>query len=99
MVKLNSERVIKVHPLVCVGFNADFGGDQMAVHVPLTSEVKLEAMKHMLSSKNILHPANGNVVITPTKEMIMGLYYLSLVKNDKEPMKVGSYPFLRRLSI
>ncbi len=96
MVKLNSDRVIKVHPLVCAGYNADFDGDQMAIHVPLTSEAKLEAMKYMLSSKNILHPANGNVVITPTKEMIMGLYYLSLVNNDKECLKFGSLPLLKK---
>ncbi len=96
MVRLNNERVIKVHPLVCAGFNADFDGDQMVVHVPLTSEAKLEAMKYMLSSKNILHPANGNVVITPTKDMIMGLYYLSLVESNKECLRFESLLLLKR---
>ncbi len=96
MVKLNNEKVIKIHPLVCAGFNADFDGDQMVIHVPLTSEAKLEAMKYMLSSKNILHLAHGNVVITPTKEMIMGLYYLSLVESNKESSRFESLPLLKR---
>ncbi len=96
MVKLNNEGVIKVHPLVCAGFNADFDGDQMVVHVPLTSEVKLEAMKYMLSSKNIPHPTHGNVVITPTKDMIMGLYYLSLVESNGEYLRFESLPLLKR---
>ena len=70
-------KAIRVHPLVCAAFNADFDGDQMAVHVPLSYEAQLEARVLMLSSNNILLPSNGRPVAAPTQDMVMGAYYLS----------------------
>src|SRR6201997_2085639 len=77
-------KAIQLHPLVCTAFNADFDGDQMAVHVPLSLEAQLEARVLMMSTNNILSPASGKPVIVPTQDMVLGLYYLSLDK-DKEP--------------
>ncbi len=71
-------KAIRLHPLVCVAFNADFDGDQMAVHVPLSIESQLEARTLMMSSNNILSPASGKPVIVPTQDIVLGLYYLSL---------------------
>jgi DNA-directed RNA polymerase subunit beta' len=70
-------KAIQLHPLVCVAYNADFDGDQMAVHVPLTIEAQLEARALMMSTNNILHPANGEPVICPTQDIVLGLYYMS----------------------
>lgn len=70
-------KAIQLHPLVCTAFNADFDGDQMAVHVPLSIEAQLEARCLMMSTNNILSPANGMPIIVPTKDIILGLYYLS----------------------
>jgi len=72
-------KAINLHPLVCTAFNADFDGDQMAVHVPLSLESQLEARVLMMSTNNILSPANGKPVIVPTQDIILGLYYLSLM--------------------
>lgn len=69
---------IQLHPLVCTAFNADFDGDQMAVHIPLSVEAQLEARILMMSTNNILSPANGKPIIVPTQDIILGLYYLSL---------------------
>ncbi len=77
-------KAIQLHPLVCSAFNADFDGDQMAVHVPLSLEAQLEARVLMMSTNNILHPANGQPIIVPSQDMVLGLYYLSLVA-DNEP--------------
>ena len=77
-------KAIQLHPLVCSAFNADFDGDQMAVHVPLSLEAQLEARVLMMSTNNILHPADGSPIIVPSQDMVLGLYYLSLVK-DNEP--------------
>ncbi len=77
-------KAIQLHPLVCAAFNADFDGDQMAVHVPLSLEAQLEARVLMMSTNNILHPANGLPIIVPSQDMVLGLYYLSIVA-DKEP--------------
>ena len=71
-------KAIQLHPLVCTAFNADFDGDQMAVHVPLSLEAQLEARVLMMSTNNILSPANGKPIIVPTQDMILGLYYLSM---------------------
>jgi DNA-directed RNA polymerase subunit beta' len=71
-------KAIQLHPLVCTAFNADFDGDQMAVHVPLSIEAQLEARVLMMSTNNILHPANGRPIIVPTKDIVLGLYYLTL---------------------
>jgi len=71
-------KAIQLHPLVCTAFNADFDGDQMAVHVPLSIEAQLEARVLMMSTNNILSPANGKPIIVPSQDIILGLYYLSL---------------------
>jgi DNA-directed RNA polymerase subunit beta' len=77
-------KAIQLHPLVCSAFNADFDGDQMAVHVPLSLEAQLEARVLMMSTNNILSPANGKPIIVPSQDMVLGLYYLSLDR-DGEP--------------
>ncbi|MEX2530988.1 MAG: DNA-directed RNA polymerase subunit beta' [Gemmatimonadota bacterium] len=75
-------KAIRVHPLVCAAFNADFDGDQMAVHLPLSFEAQLEARVLMLSSNNILLPSNGRPVASPTQDMVIGAYYLTKAPND-----------------
>ena len=77
-------KAIQLHPLVCAAFNADFDGDQMAVHVPLSLEAQLEARVLMMSTNNILHPANGQPIIVPSQDIVLGLYHLSLM-NEGEP--------------
>ena len=77
-------KAIQLHPLVCTAFNADFDGDQMAVHVPLSLEAQLEARVLMMSTNNILSPANGKPIIVPTQDIVLGLYYLSM-ESAKEP--------------
>jgi DNA-directed RNA polymerase subunit beta' len=74
-------KAIQIHPLVCTAFNADFDGDQMAVHLPLSAEAQAEARILMLSTNNILSPANGRPVTSPTQDMVIGLYYLT-IQND-----------------
>ena len=76
-------KAIQLHPLVCAAFNADFDGDQMAVHVPLSLEAQLEARVLMMSTNNILHPANGQPIIVPSQDIVLGLYYLSLVREGE----------------
>ncbi len=76
-------KAIRLHPLVCTAFNADFDGDQMAVHVPLSVEAQLEARVLMMSTNNILSPANGKPIIVPTQDIVLGLYFLSL-DSEKE---------------
>ncbi|MBQ5906287.1 MAG: DNA-directed RNA polymerase subunit beta', partial [Clostridia bacterium] len=76
-------RAIKLHPLVCTAFNADFDGDQMAVHVPLSAEAQSEARFLMLAANNLLKPSDGKPVVVPTQDMILGSYYLTLVKPDE----------------
>jgi DNA-directed RNA polymerase subunit beta' len=75
--KLVDGRAIQLHPLVCPAFNADFDGDQMAVHVPLAIEAQTEARMLMLASNNILSPATGEPIITPSQDMVLGAYYLT----------------------
>jgi DNA-directed RNA polymerase subunit beta' len=82
--KLIEGKAIQLHPLVCTAFNADFDGDQMAVHVPLSLEAQLEARVLMMSTNNILSPANGRPIIVPSQDIVLGLYYLSVAK-DGEP--------------
>ncbi|MCH9808783.1 MAG: DNA-directed RNA polymerase subunit beta' [Alphaproteobacteria bacterium] len=85
-------KAIQLHPLVCAAFNADFDGDQMAVHVPLSLEAQLEARVLMMSTNNILHPASGQPIIVPSQDIILGLYYLSLIAENEpgEGMILGS---------
>ncbi|MEO0908206.1 MAG: DNA-directed RNA polymerase subunit beta', partial [Pseudomonadota bacterium] len=78
-------KAIQLHPLVCSAFNADFDGDQMAVHVPLSLEAQLEARVLMMSTNNILSPANGKPIIVPSQDMVLGLYYLSMERQEKAP--------------
>ena len=80
-------KAIEIHPLVCTAFNADFDGDQMAVHVPLSMEAQLEAQVLMLSSNNILSPANGAPLAVPTQDMVLGIYYLT-----KEKLGIPEHP-------
>ena len=75
-------KAIQLHPLVCTAFNADFDGDQMAVHVPLSLEAQLEGRVLMMSTNNILSPANGKPIIVPSQDIVLGLYYLSLETPD-----------------
>ncbi len=81
--KLVEGRALKLHPLVCTAYNADFDGDQMAVHVPLSPEAQAEARFLMLSANNLLKPQDGHPVTVPTQDMILGSYYLTLVKHDE----------------
>ena len=89
-------KAIQLHPLVCTAFNADFDGDQMAVHVPLSLEAQLEARVLMMSTNNILSPANGKPIIVPSQDIVLGLYYLSLetpefrAADDERAPSVGS---------
>ncbi|MBI5022854.1 MAG: DNA-directed RNA polymerase subunit beta' [Candidatus Magasanikbacteria bacterium] len=80
-------KAIQVHPLVCTAFNADFDGDQMAVHVPLTEQAKLEAKEIMLSAKNLLKPATGQPVVTPKQDIAWGCYYTTLMM-EKDAVKI-----------
>jgi DNA-directed RNA polymerase subunit beta' len=81
--KLIEGKAIQLHPLVCTAFNADFDGDQMAVHVPLSLEAQLEARVLMMSTNNILSPANGRPIIVPSQDIVLGLYYLSMLKEGE----------------
>ncbi|MFO7447644.1 MAG: DNA-directed RNA polymerase subunit beta' [Ignavibacteriaceae bacterium] len=85
-------RAIQLHPMVCTAFNADFDGDQMAVHVPLSYEAQLEAALLMLSSHNILSPQNGSPIVVPTQDIVLGCYYLTKFKEGEkgEGMTFGS---------
>ncbi|MDX2114126.1 MAG: DNA-directed RNA polymerase subunit beta' [Planctomycetota bacterium] len=78
---------IKIHPLVCTGFNADFDGDQMAVHLPLSVEAQAEAHVLMLSTHNIFSPANGNPIISPSQDIVLGVYFITVIDDEasKEP--------------
>jgi len=85
-------KAIKLHPLVCKPFNADFDGDQMAIHVPLTQAAQMECWTLMLSSRNLLDPANGKTIVYPSQDMVLGLYYLT----KQRPLKDGQH--VRRYS-
>jgi DNA-directed RNA polymerase subunit beta' len=73
-------KAIRIHPLVCTAFNADFDGDQMAVHIPLSPEAQIEASVLMMSSNNILSPANGAPIAVPSQDIVLGCYYLTKAK-------------------
>jgi DNA-directed RNA polymerase subunit beta' len=82
-------KAIHIHPLVCSAFNADFDGDQMAVHVPLSERAVREARELMLSSKNLLKPADGSPIVSPTKDMVLGVYYLTMSAGDESLLGSG----------
>jgi DNA-directed RNA polymerase subunit beta' len=84
---LTEGKAIQLHPLVCSAFNADFDGDQMAVHVPLSIEAQVEARALMMSTNNILSPANGKPIIVPSQDIILGLYYISMESKDYRTAK------------
>ena len=85
-------RALKLHPLCCTAFNADFDGDQMAIHVPLSAEAQAEARVLMLSANNLLRPQDGQPVTVPTQDMILGTYYLTIVREEEGSGKVFSSP-------
>jgi DNA-directed RNA polymerase subunit beta' len=91
-------RAIQLHPLVCTAFNADFDGDQMAVHVPLSIEAQTEARMLMLATNNILAPATGKPIITPSQDMVLGIYYLTILKDQDAPIKGYYHNFLDAIS-
>jgi len=91
--KLVEGRAIQLHPLVCTAFNADFDGDQMAVHVPLSIEAQTEARMLMLATNNILAPATGKPIISPSQDMVLGMYYLTIIKDENAPIKGYFYNF------
>jgi DNA-directed RNA polymerase subunit beta' len=86
-------RAIQLHPLVCTAFNADFDGDQMAVHVPLSIEAQTEARMLMMATNNILAPATGRPIITPSQDMVLGIYYLTLGKDEDAEVTRYFYSF------
>ncbi len=96
--KLVEGRAIQLHPLVCTAFNADFDGDQMAVHVPLSIEAQTEARMLMLATNNILAPANGRPIITPSQDMVLGMYYLTIMKNPEQEVQGYFYSFQDAIS-
>jgi len=87
--KLIEGKAIQLHPLVCTAFNADFDGDQMAVHLPLGNAAVLEAQMLMLASHNILNPANGAPITVPSQDMVLGLYYITKARKSTEAVKVN----------
>ena len=86
-------KAIQIHPLVCTAFNADFDGDQMAVHVPLTKEARQEAETLMLSSHNLLKPATGDPIVAPAQDIVWGTYYITLTENDYEEKKAENMKY------
>ena len=84
-------KAIQLHPLVCTAFNADFDGDQMAVHIPLSLEAQLEARVLMMSTNNILNPSSGKPIIVPSQDIVLGIYYLSLINENEEVKKYFSH--------
>jgi DNA-directed RNA polymerase subunit beta' len=91
--KLVEGRAIQLHPLACTAFNADFDGDQMAVHVPLSIEAQAEARMLMLATNNLLAPANGKPIVTPSQDMVLGMYYLTTIKDQNQEVKGYFYNF------
>ncbi len=85
-------KAIQLHPLVCAAYNADFDGDQMAVHVPLSVEAQVEARALMMSTNNILSPANGRPIIVPTQDIVLGLYYMTREQADARRARARSSP-------
>ena len=96
--KLIEGNAIELHPLVCAAFNADFDGDQMAVHIPLSLEAQLEARVLMMSTNNILSPSNGKPIIVPSQDIVLGIYYLSQAEeNDKKKKPKGIFSSIEEI--
>ena len=85
-------------PLVCAAFNADFDGDQMAVHIPLSLEAQLEARVLMMSTNNILSPSNGKPIIVPSQDIVLGIYYLSQAEENDEKNLKEYFQVLKKLN-
>ena len=94
--KLIEGNAIELHPLVCAAFNADFDGDQMAVHIPLSLEAQLEARVLMMSTNNILSPSNGKPIIVPSQDIVLGIYYLSQAAEENDSKPKGIFSVLRK---
>ena len=92
-------KAIQLHPLVCAAFNADFDGDQMAVHVPLSIEAQLEARALMMSTNNVLSPANGEPIIVPSQDVVLGLYYMTRDRINAKGEGYGLCQILLKLSV
>ena len=90
--KLVEGNAIRLHPLVCGGFNADFDGDQMAVHLPLSVEAKAEAHVLMLSTNNVFSPANGAPIINASQDIVMGVYFITTTMADLESVEERTVP-------
>jgi DNA-directed RNA polymerase subunit beta' len=90
---------IQLHPLVTTAFNADFDGDQMAVHVPLSEKAVWEARNLMLSSKNLLKPADGEPIISPSKDMVLGVYYLTMDGDPRSEAKNATSPTMEEVEL
>ena len=97
-VKLIEGFAIELHPLVCAAFNADFDGDQMAVHIPLSLEAQLEARVLMMSTNNILSPSNGKPIIVPSQDIVLGIYYLSQSDDKNEDKPKGIFSNIEEIS-
>ena len=97
-VKLIEGYAIELHPLVCAAFNADFDGDQMAVHIPLSLEAQLEARVLMMSTNNILSPSNGKPIIVPSQDIVLGIYYLSQSDDKNEDKPKGIFSNIEEIS-
>ncbi len=91
-VKLIDGSAIQIHPLVCAAFNADFDGDQMAVHVPLSRKAQDEARTRMLSTRNLLSPSNGEPIVSPTQDIVLGCYYLTSERDHESDIAAGTEP-------
>ncbi|HFC76637.1 MAG TPA: DNA-directed RNA polymerase subunit beta' [Candidatus Moranbacteria bacterium] len=92
-------KAIQVHPMVCAAFNADFDGDQMAVHVPLTDKAREESANMMLSSKNLLKPASGDPITTPSLDIVLGIYYLTHIKENKKNKHIKAFSSIEEASL
>ena len=97
-VKLIEGYAIELHPLVCAAFNADFDGDQMAVHIPLSLEAQLEARVLMMSTNNILSPSNGKPIIVPSQDIVLGIYYLSQSDDKNEDKHKGIFSNIEEIN-
>ncbi|MDQ3778957.1 MAG: DNA-directed RNA polymerase subunit beta' [Chloroflexota bacterium] len=91
-VRLIEGSAIQIHPLVCSAFNADFDGDQMAVHVPLSRAAQNEARTRMLSTRNLLSPSNGDPIVSPTQDIVLGCYYMTSLRNHEEDLVNNTVP-------
>ncbi|MEA2532098.1 MAG: DNA-directed polymerase subunit beta, partial [Thermomicrobiales bacterium] len=91
-VRLIEGSAIQIHPLVCTAFNADFDGDQMAVHVPLSKAAQSEARSRMLSVRNLLSPSNGDPIVSPTQDIVLGCYYMTSERDYEEDLNNGTLP-------